>query len=129
MSQPGYCARRWPSAAAASSRAGGVGDDVDDRIGVDEARGGIDREDRLHRGDRGAGELDLQFVAAPAREGVEIGRVAAAPGEERDLVDGGVEAASRPAAAGPMWRAAAAAKAAKRVTKAGVQMSMSSGQP
>ena len=110
-------------------RAGGVGDDVDDRVGVDEPRGGIDREDRLHRGDRGARELHLEFEAATTRERVEIGCIAAAPGEERDLVDRGSRSGVSPGAAGPMWRAAAAAKAAKRVTKAGDQMSMSSGQP
>ena len=39
-------------------------------------------EDFVHRSDGGARELNLQFEAAPACEGIEIGGIAAAPGEE-----------------------------------------------
>ncbi len=91
MSQPWNCACRCPSACAMLVRPLGMRDDVDDRVGVDEAGARLDGPDRIHGRDGGAGQLHLQLVAAAPREGVEIGRVAPAPGEERDLVDRAVE--------------------------------------
>ena len=61
--------------------------DGDERLAMDEAGAGVDVAERVHRGDGGAGELDLELEAAAAGEGVEVGGVAAGPGEEGDLVD------------------------------------------
>ncbi len=66
-------------------------DDVDDRVGMDEARTRLDGPDRIHGRDGGAGQLHLQLVPPAPREGIEIGRVAPAPGEKRDLVHRTVE--------------------------------------
>ena len=92
------------------------------------ARARIDRQNFVHRRDGRARELNLQFEAAPARIGIEIGRIAAAPGVERDLVDRAIEG-DRIGLVTYDSVAAAAAKRANRVAKAGDQMSRSSGQP
>ena len=75
----------------ASAGLGGIGNDVDRRLAMDEASARIDLENFVHRRDGGAGELDLQFEAATAREWIEVGGVAAGPGEERDFVDRALE--------------------------------------
>ncbi|QQV76494.1 hypothetical protein H5J25_13660 [Sphingomonas aliaeris] len=74
-------------------RTQGVGADVDDRIGMNEARIGIDRPDGVHRCDRGSDELHLELEPAPAGERVHIAHIASAPGQERDLVDRRIETA------------------------------------
>ena len=71
----------------ARAAGGGVVVDGDQRLAVDEAGARVDVAERVHRGDGGAGELDLELEAAAAGEGVEVGGVAAGPGEEGDLVD------------------------------------------
>ena len=57
----------------------GVVVDGDQRLAVDEAGTGVDVAERVHRGDGGTGELDLELEAAAAGEGVQVGGVAAGP--------------------------------------------------
>ena len=71
----------------ARAAGGGIVVDGDQRLAVDEAGARVDVAEGVHRGDGGAGELDLELEAAAAGEGVEVGGVAAGPGEEGDLVD------------------------------------------
>ena len=71
----------------ARAAGGGIVVDGDQRLAVDEAGARVDVAELVHRGDGGAGELDLELEAAAAGEGVEVGGVAAGPGEEGDLVD------------------------------------------
>ena len=70
---------------------GGVGDDADDGLGLDEAGGGIDGANSACGGNGSADELALQLGAAAGTEGVEVFDIAADPGPERDLVDGAIE--------------------------------------
>ena len=127
MSKAWNCASRAPSASSRVMRPLRVGGDVDRRFAMHEARTRIDREDFMHRRDGCARELNLQFETAPARIRIETSGIAATPGMERYLVDRAVEGDASVSSRTTL--AAAAANRAKRSTKAGDQMSRSSGQP
>ncbi len=70
---------------------GGIGNDTDDGLGLNEAGGGVDCANGVNGGDGGADEVALELGAATGAEGGEVLDVSADPGPEGDLVDGAIE--------------------------------------
>ena len=75
----GVALRAWPVIAS---------NHMNGRIDLNETRPRIDRANRLHRGDSGPHKLVLEFEAAAARHGVEVGLVAAGPAQKEISLSG-----------------------------------------
>ena len=69
------------------ARPRGIGSDMNERFGADEACLWQLAADCASHGNRGAGELYLEFGSPSLGERVEIGDIASAPGMEADFVN------------------------------------------